>query len=131
MKKIFVSIAVVALLSACGGSEEKKTETKTGEVATEEKDITTDPAYSKGLALIAKSDCLTCHKVDEPLTGPTYRDVANKYGGLPDTVVSYLAGKIIKGGNGVWGEAFMTPHPGVSQEDAEAMVRYILLLKNK
>ena len=44
MKKIFVSIAVVALLSACGGSEEKKTETKTGEVATEEKDITTDPA---------------------------------------------------------------------------------------
>ena len=46
-----------------------------------------------------------------------------------DTIVSHLAGKIITGGSGVWGPALMTPHPTVSKEDAEAMVRYILLLK--
>jgi cytochrome c len=70
--------------------------------------------------------------VDQVITGPTYRDVANKYANnTSDTVVPYLAGKIITGGNGVWGEAFMTPHAGLSQADAEAMVKYILLLKNK
>lgn len=132
MKKIIFSLALTSLLVACGGSDEKKeTENKeeTTNTAPAEKDNTQDPAYQKGLSLVAKSDCLTCHKVDEPLTGPTYRDVANKYAGMPDTIVTHLAHKIIKGGSGVWGETFMVAHPGVTQEDAEAMVRYILLLK--
>ena len=130
MNKIILLWAIAALLISCGGGDEKKEES-TSKTTTEstEKDVTQDPAYQKGLGLVAKSDCLTCHKIDEPLTGPTYRDVANKYAGMPDTIVTHLAGKIIKGGNGVWGETFMTPHPSVSQEDAEAMVRYILLLK--
>jgi cytochrome c len=135
MKKIILSLAVVTLLFACGSSssdkkeekpEEKKEAEKTEEPASE---LSDNPVYQKGLALIAKSDCLTCHKVDEPLTGPTYREVANKYASMPDTIIRHLAGKIISGGNGVWGEVFMTPHAGVSVEDAEAMVKYILLLK--
>ncbi|HEX5653971.1 MAG TPA: c-type cytochrome [Chitinophagaceae bacterium] len=131
MKKIILSLSLLSLLTACGDSGEKKeTGTKEETVsAPAAPDITQDPAYQKGLSLVAKSDCLTCHKVDEPLTGPTYRDVANKYAGMPDTIVTHLAGKIIKGGAGVWGQTFMTPHPALSQEDAEAMVRYILLLK--
>ena len=40
-----------------------------------------------------------------------------------------LSEKIIKGGSGVWGAIPMTPHPAVKQEDAEAMVKYVLLLK--
>jgi cytochrome c len=133
MKKIILTLAVATVMVGCGNSggkteqtEEKKETEKTTEPVSE---LSDNPVYQKGLALIAKSDCLTCHKVDEPLTGPTYRDVANKYGSMPDTIVKHLAGKIISGGNGVWGEVFMTPHPGVSQEDAEAMVKYILLLK--
>ena len=78
--------------------------------------------------MVGQSDCLTCHKIDEMLTGPSYRDVANKYAGA-DTAVKYLAGKIISGGKGVWGEVMMTPHAGISQEDAEAMAKYIMLLK--
>ncbi|MGQ0739301.1 MAG: c-type cytochrome [Bacteroidota bacterium] len=135
MKKTFLSLALAALVASCGGG---KTEKKEGDEVknpeennTEATDISANPDYQKGLALIAKSDCLTCHKVDEVITGPTYRDVANKYGGMPDTIVKHLAGKIISGGKGVWGEVFMTPHPAVSQEDAETMIRYILLLKNK
>lgn len=123
MKKIIFSLAMLSLLAACGG-DSGKPEEKKGTTT----DVTENPDYQKGLALIAKSDCLTCHKVDEPYSGPTYRDVANKYADKPDAV-SYLAGKIITGGNGVWGETFMTPHPGISKEDAEAMVKYILLLK--
>ena len=135
MKKLLLAFPVsLCMLLSCGDSGEKKeteksTTTSETPAAPAENDKTADPAYKKGLTLVAKSDCLTCHKVDEPLTGPTYRDVANKYAGMPDTIVSHLAGKIIKGGNGVWGEVYMTPHPQVSKEDAEAMVRYILLLK--
>lgn len=130
MKKLILSLAIISLLVSCGdSSSDKKEETQKTEETTKTEDVSSNPDYQKGLALIAKSDCLTCHKVDEPLTGPTYRDVANKYAAMPDTIVAHLAGKIIKGGNGVWGETFMTPHPGISQADAEAMVKYILLLK--
>lgn len=130
MNKLIFSFSLCLLLISCGSGDDKKAEGDKKEPTTETTDITKDPAYDKGLGLIAKSDCLTCHKVDEALTGPSYRDVANKYATMSDTIVTHLAGKIIKGGNGVWGEIAMTPHAGVSQEDAEAMVKYILLLKN-
>jgi len=78
-------------------------------------DASQDPDYQKGLSLIAKNDCLTCHKIDETLTGPAYREVANKYAGTSDTVVNYLAGKIISGGSGVWGRVYMKPHPGITK----------------
>jgi cytochrome c len=133
MKKVILSLAIVSLLTACGGADKKKTDDTVSKPAEETKtdtgsDISSNPDYQKGLALIAKSDCLTCHKVDEKIIGPTYRDVANKYENTSDNI-KLLAGKIIKGGSGVWGDAIMTPHSSLSQEDAEAMAKYILLLK--
>ncbi len=131
MKKYFVSIALLTFIAACGGG--KGTENKSDTTSTVETPATTDisenPDYKKGLALIGKSDCLTCHKVSEKLIGPAYKDVAMKYAGQ-DTAVKYLAGKIIKGGSGIWGTVPMTPHPQLSEADAEQMVKYILLLKN-
>ena len=144
MKKIILSFGLGLLLISCGDSgdnkttEEPKEEAKTDVPATT--DLSSNPDYQTGLGLIAKSDCLTCHKVDEALIGPSYRDVANKYASLSDTIVTHLAGKdqtlikhlagkIINGGSGVWGEVAMTAHPTVSQEDAKAMVKYVLLLK--
>jgi len=133
MKKIILSLAVISFMAACGGNSSKEESTGDKTEATETTETTQDassnPDYQKGLGLIGKSDCLTCHKVDEKLIGPTYRDVANKYAGMSDTIVTHLAHKIIQGGTGVWGEVAMTPHPAVSLEDAEAMVKYILLLK--
>jgi len=137
MKKIIFSIVLGTILFACNNSGDNKDETATDSKATTAeppKDeapagLSDNPVYQKGLGLVAKSDCLTCHKIDEPLTGPTYRDVANKYASMPDSIVQHLAKKIISGGSGVWGQVFMTPHAGVSMDDAEAMVKYILLLK--
>ena len=40
-----------------------------------------------------------------------------------------LADKVMKGGQGVWGEIPMAGHPNLSKEDAEAMVEYILTIK--
>ena len=42
-----------------------------------------------------------------------------------------LATKVIAGGQGVWGQIPMIPHPKLSKEDAIAMVKYILLLKEE
>lgn len=135
MKQIFLTATVALTLIACGGSG-----TENKEAAKEEPkeaaatppataaDPTANPDYENGLVLVAQSDCLTCHKVDEKLVGPPYRDVANKYENT-EANVKMLAEKVIKGGTGVWGQVAMTPHPAITQANAEQMVKYILLLK--
>lgn len=94
-------------------------------------DVTTATATAaapeaEGKALVEGSDCLSCHKVDAKLIGPSYQDVAAKY---TDADLDRLAQKIIDGGKGVWGDIAMTPHAGLSKEDAQKMVKYVLSLK--
>jgi cytochrome c len=128
MKKVLGTMLVVISLMACGGNKENKTAEGTTTEATSTNSLSANPDYQKGLALVGKSDCLTCHKVDEKNIGPAYREVAAKYENTEENV-KMLAGKIIKGGSGVWGAIPMTPHPTLSQEDAEALAKYVLLLK--
>ena len=129
MKKYYAAIALMAFIGACGGNNNKKDEKAAAPAATVST-LSSNPDYQKGLELIAKSDCLTCHKVSEKLTGPAYKDVAAKYENT-DENVAMLAGKVIKGGSGVWGAIPMTPHAQLSEADAKQMVKYILLLRNK
>ena len=81
---------------------------------------------NEGLALIEGGDCLTCHKVDTRVVGPSYQEVADKYTAAD---IEMLATKIIEGGKGNWGEIPMTPHAGMSKDNAKKMVEYILTLK--
>lgn len=122
MKKIFLPVIAMLVLAACGGSDSNSATTE------KKPEAPKDPAYEKGLALVGTNDCLTCHKINEPFTGPSYKQVAEKYAGASGEKITELAKKVISGGTGVWGSAMMTPHASVSQEDAEAMVKYILLL---
>jgi len=85
-------------------------------------------AGKDGKALIEGSDCRTCHKDDAKLIGPSYKEVAKKYESNEKNI-KMLGEKILKGGQGVWGEIPMAGHPNLSQEDAEAMVKYILTIK--
>jgi cytochrome c len=131
MRKILYTLSAALLLVACAGGATNKTsttETTTETTTSSETKLSDNPDYTKGLALIAGSDCLTCHKVAEKSIGPAYQDVAAKYENTDDNI-EMLAGKIIKGGSGNWGAIPMTAHANLSQEDAEAMVKYILLLK--
>jgi cytochrome c len=64
----------------------------------------------------------------EKLVGPSLLQVANRYKNTP-AVVSRLAGKIINGGAGAWGQVPMTPHPQLTKNTAAYMVQYILSLK--
>ncbi|MFV8323603.1 c-type cytochrome [uncultured Flavobacterium sp.] len=83
---------------------------------------------SEGEKLIAKSDCIGCHKLDKKLIGPSYLDIAKKYPSN-DKNVAYLSGKIIKGGSGVWGTIPMSAHSSLKKTDATSMAKYILSLK--
>jgi cytochrome c len=81
-----------------------------------------------GEKLIAKSDCVGCHKLDKKLIGPAYLDIAKKYANT-DKNINSLADKVIKGGSGVWGTMPMSAHSSLKKEDAKSMVKYILSLK--
>jgi len=135
MKRYLAIAFFLLFLTACGSNNNQNSNsaaTDTSNAATAASpanDLSSNPDYQKGLALVAKSNCLTCHKVNEKLIGPAYKDVANKYAGN-DTAVTHLAHKVIAGGSGVWGTVPMTPHPELSEADAEQMVKYILLLKS-
>ncbi|MBS4070188.1 MAG: c-type cytochrome [Algoriphagus sp.] len=129
-------LAVAGLTFACGGGE-KTAETATTETATAaapaqevslEDKYKDDPIYIKGLEKVKGSDCTSCHMVERKIVGPSYADVAAKYESTEENI-TMLAQKVIAGGVGVWGEVPMPAHPGLSEEDAKDMVRYVLLLK--
>ncbi len=82
----------------------------------------------EGKSLIETANCLTCHKTDEKLIGPSYKEVAAKYENTPENM-ELLASRIIEGSSGVWGSAVMTPHSGLTKENAKKMVAYIMTLK--
>ena len=135
-------MVIAAGLYACGGGESTETQTQPISNATTEETApapaqepaaapaTAEAAAPKkdGQALINGSDCRTCHKDDSKLIGPAYQDVAKKYENNAANV-KMLTEKIIQGGQGNWGEIPMAGHPNLSQEDATAMVEYILSMK--
>jgi cytochrome c len=90
-----------------------------------------DGIGSEGVAgLMRRSDCLSCHALDTPSVGPAFRQIAERYRDDRNARTA-LAGKIIAGGAGVWGEVAMVPHPQHTQEQADAMAAWILALPPK
>jgi cytochrome c len=80
-------------------------------------------------ALAKKYACVACHNVKGAKTvGPTYEQVAKKYGGQKDAEAK-LAEKVKKGGQGVWGQTPMPPNANVPDADAKALVKWILSVK--
>ena len=129
MKKTLLIFSCYLFLISCGGDESKTTtETQTDTTAAAPAEPAPDPEIARGLDLVAKSDCFTCHKLTEKAIGPAYADIAAKYMGN-QTAIDSLPAKIIKGGSGIWGTVPMTPHPTVSQEDAKAMATYVMSIK--
>lgn len=133
MKKIFLAIALVSAatfaITSCGSKKEESSEEKDayGDYETAEpKKESTDDLIAQGKALVDASDCKTCHHQTNKIIGPSHMDVAKKYE-FTRANVGYLAGKIIEGGSGVWGEIPMSPH-AIPMGDAEKMSMYVLSL---
>jgi cytochrome c len=128
LKKYFVAIALLVLIGACSSNASDQKTDAAATTAAPANDLSANPDYQKGIELIAKSDCLTCHKTDTKNIGPAYKDVAAKYENT-EANVTLLASKIMKGGTGVWGQIPMTPHAAMSEADARALAKYVLLLR--
>ena len=79
-------------------------------------------------ALAQSKNCMACHAVDKKLVGPSYKDIAKKYGGQKDAA-AMLATKIIKGGSGAWGAVPMPANPQVSDAEAAKLVSWIMSQK--
>lgn len=79
-------------------------------------------------ALAKSKNCMACHAVDKKLVGPSYKDVAKKYAG-DAKAADMLAGKIMKGGSGVWGAIPMPANPQVNDADAKKLAAWIMGLK--
>lgn len=85
--------------------------------------LAADDAAVKALA--QKNNCLACHAVDKKLVGPAYKDVAAKYKG-DEAAEARLIEKVKKGGSGVWGAIPMPPNLNVTDDEAKALVQWVL-----
>jgi cytochrome c len=84
-------------------------------------------APTTGRTLIEGGDCLSCHQWNRKSIGPSYVDVAKKYHD-DRAATGRLVRKIREGGSGVWGSVAMAAHPTLTNEQASAMVAYIMSL---
>ena len=81
-----------------------------------------------------KSGCFECHSVDKKVTGPAYKDVANRYKN-DDKARSALIETVKNGGKGHWtsvtGGVPMPPFsPRLSDAEITRLVDWILSLKS-
>ena len=85
--------------------------------------VTAAPAFAS-LDLAKSKNCMSCHAEDKKVVGPAYKDVAAKYKGQADAVTK-LAGKIQKGGSGVWGPVPM-PANKVTDDEAKTLAEWVM-----
>jgi cytochrome c len=132
MKNILIVMAIIffaACKSGTGKTSASDSANATRDIVNEGGTRYDSASNIPGKKLIAASDCFTCHKIDQKNIGPSYRQIADKYQ-LNQGNLENLADRIIRGGKGLWGQNAMTPHPALSQADAQEMVRYILSLRD-
>lgn len=79
--------------------------------------------------LMGKKGCVSCHRVDQKLVGPSYKQVAAKYKSDPNAEALLLE-KVREGGEGVWGDMPMPPNSPekISDADLKILVDWILQL---
>ena len=81
----------------------------------------------RGRYYMEKSDCFTCHEIDKQTVGPSFQQVASKYG-KQENATRGLIEKVRSGGTGNWGTAVMNPHPDLSETEIRTMLDYVFSL---
>jgi len=82
-------------------------------------------AAVNGPDLARRNACMGCHGVDNRVVGPAFRDVARRYKG-EEGADARLLEKLRLGGSGAWGAVPMPPNPRLPEEDARALLAWIL-----
>lgn len=126
--KILFFLLSLTIIWSCGSKTETTNTEDYGEPQTQSEPVkVSENLVAQGAALVAQSDCTTCHHQTDKLIGPSHKEVAEKYA-FTEENIKMLADKIVNGGTGNWGQIPMTPHPDISHSDAEKMARYVLSL---
>lgn len=74
-------------------------------------------------SLMKKTDCMACHQPEVKVVGPSFKEIAARYG---EADIPKLVQKIKLGGAGNWGAVPMLAHPSLSDEDLTKMVAWVL-----
>lgn len=79
--------------------------------------------------LMSRSGCVNCHRVDQKLLGPAFKEVAARYRGDPQAAAR-LFRKVRDGGEGEWGDLPMQANneEKVSDADLRLLIEWILSL---
>ena len=77
-----------------------------------------------------KSDCFSCHFIQESSYGPSYLRIAGRYKAR-DVEIRELGEKVQTGGGGLWGGALMSRHPFLEDQEVDAMVSWVLSLADR
>ncbi len=96
-------------------------------VATFASFLTATPVMAD-LKLATDKNCMSCHSVEKKVVGPGYKDIAAKYANQKGAV-DMLAGKILKGGAGVWGPIPMPANAQVNAAEAKTLATWVMSLK--
>lgn len=75
--------------------------------------------------ILQNNACFACHQVDQKVVGPAYQEVAEKYQDDPD-YRDTLAQHIKEGSQGIWGPVPMPPNAGISDDDLNTVVDWIM-----
>jgi cytochrome c len=77
------------------------------------------------LAVLRASGCLACHDVQARRVGPSFREVAARYGKDPGAPAR-LTASVTTGSHGAWGAIPMPPQSQVARDRVEQIVKWVL-----
>ena len=87
---------------------------------------TAAPGAATNVAELAKRKaCMSCHGVEKRIVGPSFKEIAARYKGQAGAETRLLE-KLRHGGSGAWGPLPMPPNPDLAENDAAALVRWVL-----
>ncbi len=85
------------------------------------------PAAWADRALANAKNCMTCHTMDKKILGPAFKEVAARYKG-DKAAADRIVIKIMKGGSGAWGTAYMPANAQVNEAEAKKLAAWVLSL---
>jgi cytochrome c len=91
-------------------------------------DVPAHADAADGARIASANACMGCHAVDRKLVGPSFREIAARYGHDPQALQK-LSAKVRNGGSGTWGVIPMPSHPGMSDADIRTVVNWVLSAK--
>ena len=121
MPRFFILLAA-ALLAACNFDDKPPGTEKSVKIAA---DLTQDEA----MQLAARGNCISCHRMNDRLSGPGWREVGARYGS-DAKAAPLIASHIKSGGTFGWNMGYMPMRGDSKLTDAEidALAKYISTL---